>query len=82
VNCVLPGLVDTPLTAPIVAYAPALAMFTDRIPMGVAATPDQIAGPCLFLAGPDAAYITGTELIVDGGWQLTGFPNLARLAGA
>lgn len=80
VNCVLPGLVDTPMGAPIIGYQPALDMFLDRIPLRAPATPDQIAGPCLFLAGDDASYITGASLIIDGGWQLTGFPNLAALA--
>lgn len=80
VNCVLPGLVDTPLTAPIVAYEPALRMFLDRIPLKTPARPDQIAGPCLFLAGADASYITGASLVIDGGWQLTSFPNLAALS--
>ncbi|WP_232851417.1 SDR family NAD(P)-dependent oxidoreductase [Nocardia acididurans] len=81
VNSVLPGLVDTPLVAAIMGYEPAKQMFLERIPLGTAATPEQVAGPCLFLASDDASYITGTELVVDGGWEISNFPNLAKLAG-
>ncbi|WP_067817584.1 SDR family NAD(P)-dependent oxidoreductase [Nocardia inohanensis] len=80
VNAVLPGLVDTPLVAAIMGYDPAKQMFLDRIPLGAAATPEQVAAPCLFLASDDASYITGTELVVDGGWEVSNFPNLAELA--
>lgn len=79
VNAVLPGLVDTPLVAPVMGYAPARDLFLERIPLARAATPEQIAGPCLYLASEDAAYITGASLVVDGGWELSNYPNLARL---
>ncbi|MFI1911522.1 SDR family NAD(P)-dependent oxidoreductase [Nocardia sp. NPDC020380] len=81
VNSVLPGLVDTPLVAAVMGYEPAKQMFLERIPMGVAATPEQIAGPALFLASEEASYITGIDMVVDGGWELSNFPNLAKLAG-
>lgn len=80
VNSVLPGLVDTPLVAAVMGYEPAKQMFLDRIPLGAAASAEQVAGPCLFLASDDASYITGTELVVDGGWEISNFPNLAKLA--
>src|SRR3546814_12265788 len=70
VNAVLPGLVDTPLVAPVMNYEPARDMFLSRIPMSRAATPDEIAGPCLYLASADASYLTGTSLVVDGGWEV------------
>ncbi|MEU1205937.1 SDR family NAD(P)-dependent oxidoreductase [Nocardia sp. NPDC005825] len=81
VNAVLPGLVDTPLVAAVMGYEPAKQMFLDRIPMGAPATPEQIAGPCLFLASDEASYVTGIDMVVDGGWELSNFPNLAKLAG-
>ncbi|WP_067687764.1 SDR family NAD(P)-dependent oxidoreductase [Nocardia jejuensis] len=81
VNSVLPGLVDTPLVAAVMGYEPAKQMFLERIPLGAAASAEQIAGPCLFLASSEASYITGTELVVDGGWEISNFPNLAKLAG-
>ena len=41
--------------------------FLERIPLGRAATPEDIAATALFLASDDAAYITGVNLVVDGG---------------
>ncbi|MGW0174904.1 SDR family NAD(P)-dependent oxidoreductase [Rhodococcus sp. NPDC003322] len=79
VNVVLPGLVDTPLVAPVMAYEPAHEMFLERIPVARAATPEEIAGPCLYLASDDATYVTGASLVVDGGWELSNYPDLRRL---
>jgi NAD(P)-dependent dehydrogenase (short-subunit alcohol dehydrogenase family) len=80
VNAVLPGLVDTPLTAQFFANAELKADFLGRIPLGRAALPEDVAAPCLYLASQDAAYVTGTSLVVDGGWEITGYPDLSRYA--
>lgn len=37
-------------------------------PMGRLGQPDEIAGPVAFLAGPDSSFMTGAELVIDGGW--------------
>ncbi|MGF7121680.1 SDR family NAD(P)-dependent oxidoreductase [Rhodococcus sp. BE178] len=81
VNTVLPGLVDTPLVSAVTGYEPLLQAFVDRIPMGRPATPEQIAAPCLYLASDDADYITGTSLMVDGGWEISNYPNFTKLHG-
>ena len=49
------------------AFAEAVAA---TIPMGRMATPDDVASACLLLGSPGAAYITGTELVVDGGGEI------------
>jgi 3-oxoacyl-[acyl-carrier protein] reductase len=44
-----------------------LDQITNSVPLARMASPDEIAGVVVFLAGPDAAYITGAVLPVDGG---------------
>jgi NAD(P)-dependent dehydrogenase (short-subunit alcohol dehydrogenase family) len=76
VNTVIPGLIDTPRVAKNVARmfdadARAASAARDRqVPMGRMGTPWEVANAVAFLASDEASYITGTELVVDGG--LTG----------
>jgi len=65
VNVVAPGPVETEMTA--VLGEKRLAELTAAVPLGRMATPDEVAGVVHFLAGPDAAYITGAVIPVDGG---------------
>jgi NAD(P)-dependent dehydrogenase (short-subunit alcohol dehydrogenase family) len=78
VNTILPGLVHTPLTEGVISNVALKQDFLDRIPLHRPAQPADIAGPSLFLASEDAAYVTGASLVVDGGWELTGYPDLGR----
>jgi NAD(P)-dependent dehydrogenase (short-subunit alcohol dehydrogenase family) len=68
VNAVAPGVVDTPLTAPIKANAEWYAAYASKSALGRWARPEEIAAPTLFLASEAASYVTGTVLFVDGGW--------------
>ncbi|MDF8364569.1 SDR family NAD(P)-dependent oxidoreductase, partial [Achromobacter anxifer] len=76
VNTVIPGLIDTPRVARNVARmfdadARAASAARDRqVPIGRMGTPWEVANAVAFLASDEASYITGTELVVDGG--LTG----------
>ncbi len=63
-NCVCPGFVDTPLLAP---YAKLRGELEKKIPMQRYGQPEEIAELISFLISPAAAYITGTEIIIDGG---------------
>ena len=46
-----------------------LAEILSQLPMGRVADADEIAATIAFLASPEASYITGTTLVVDGGWS-------------
>jgi NAD(P)-dependent dehydrogenase (short-subunit alcohol dehydrogenase family) len=65
VNVVSPGFADTDMTAKLTDEQKQ-AIFS-RIPLGRTASSDEVAAAVQFLAGPDAAYITGAVIPVDGG---------------
>lgn len=66
VNSMLPGFIDTPLTQ---SQDPDINKYVVGLtPMGRAGTPEEIANGCAFLASDDAAFMTGTEMVVDGGY--------------
>lgn len=67
VNSVHPGHVLTPLTAKVHADPAQHAKLMADTPMGRAATPEEIASTILFLASDASRYMTGSELVVDGG---------------
>ena len=66
-NSVLPGWVDTPFTAHIVADEAERQWRSDRVPLGRWGQPQEIANGICFLASEEASYITGSELLIDGG---------------
>ncbi len=72
VNCVCPGTVDSPwverLLAGVDDKAAARAALEARQPMGRLGTPEEVAAAALYLASDDAAFVTGTSLVLDGGW--------------
>jgi len=66
-NAIGPGLIRTRLTAPMLADPKFMRKYKNLIPAGRLGVPDDIAGPALFLASPDADYVNGVLLFVDGG---------------
>jgi len=66
VNTVLPGWAFTPFTSDVFDDAK-LERFAARIPLGRVADASDISGPILFLASDEAKYVTGSELLADGG---------------
>ena len=65
VNTILPGLIDSSMVRRLVGDRESTV--APRIPMRRQGTPWEIANAIVFLLSDDASYITGTELIVDGG---------------
>ena len=79
VNAVSPGVVQTPMWEQIdqdrgrllgLAPGEAMAQFVETIPLKRAAQPEDIVGAVAFLCSPDADYITGQTLNVDGGYEM------------
>ncbi len=71
VNAVAPGAIDTPLNA--TAYTPDVRRtYEARIPLHRIGSAEEVAGVVLFLATEAARYVTGQELVVDGGLTING----------
>ena len=68
VNCIAPGVVETPLTQPIKNRPEWYNAYAAKNALGRWATADEMAGPIVFLASDASSYVTGTVLFVDGGW--------------
>ena len=70
-NSVHPGYIDTPMVQAIVNNAPdvgaAQSMFNALQPGGRGGVPEDIGWGCVYLASDEARFVTGTELIIDGG---------------
>ena len=82
INAVAPSLTSTEATAFLEKDEAAMAAFFDRIPIGRAAKPEEIAGAIAFLASEDAVFVNGVILSVDGGLHASnGQPNFLSLMG-
>ena len=69
VNAVCPGLIDTPGVR-VVVDDKTLQGFTQAIPWKRAGKPEDIAWACVFLASGESDYVTGQQIVVDGGWVI------------
>ena len=67
VNTISPGLIETDMTRRKVHDPEALSYFTEPIPLGRHGSPADVAGAAVFLASGDSDFITGHNLVVDGG---------------
>src|SRR5438067_6716669 len=70
VNCLCPGMIDTPMTAALKDgnLKPVLDWFRDQHLLGRVGKPEEVAAAALFLASDDASFVTGHALAVDGGY--------------
>ena len=84
VNAVSPGMVRTGMTATVYADAQVASQRDALVPLGRVATPEDIADVIAFLLGPDARYVNGHDLVVDGAvsgnflGRLPGLGNITR----
>jgi 3-oxoacyl-[acyl-carrier protein] reductase len=67
-NTIAPGVVETPLTAPIKAQPEWYAAYADKSILRRWAQPSEMVGAVVYLASDASSYVTGTTLFVDGGW--------------
>lgn len=68
VNSVHPGVIRTPMTAPLMADPAAETEMMAWQPMGHIGEPDDVAYGVLYLASDESRFVTGSELVIDGGW--------------
>ena len=67
-NAIAPGVVETPLTAPIKAKPEWYRAYAEKSALRRWAQPSEMVGPAVYLASDASSYVTGTLTIVDGGW--------------
>lgn len=69
VNAVFPGVIQTPMTEGLNESSETVERLIRATPLQKLGTPDDVARSVLFLASDDAGYITGAELVIDGGFS-------------
>lgn len=80
-NSIGPGLVETPLSAPLWQNEAIRDAFIEETPMGRYARPEEVAELALYLAGDGSGFMTGQTLYLDGGQSLKKYPEMFRFAG-
>jgi NAD(P)-dependent dehydrogenase (short-subunit alcohol dehydrogenase family) len=68
VNGISPGVCDTEINTPLMQNPELRAQFLSKIPAGRFGGPEEIAKLALYLCSDDAGFITGTDVVIDGGW--------------
>jgi 3alpha(or 20beta)-hydroxysteroid dehydrogenase len=67
INTIVPGGIDTPMIRPTGVDAQVLRPLAEQVPLGHIADPGELARAALWLVSDESSYVTGTDLIVDGG---------------
>ncbi len=68
VNAIAPGMIDTPMINQVKQDPKSIGGILARVPLGRVGKPEEIADLVLFLASDKSSYITGSIVVIDGGW--------------
>ena len=68
VNTISPGLFETELARPVLDNPEIMAQFLANIPLARTGKPEEIGALAVYLCSDDAGYITGSDILIDGGW--------------
>lgn len=75
VNLLMPGVIETGMTKGILADVTVREDLMSETPAGRIGSPDDVAGLAAFLCSDEAGYVTGAEILIDGGQTLHGYPR-------
>ena len=78
VTAIAPGLIDTPLAAPLMAIKTIRDEFLENIPAGRAGTPEDVANAALYLVSDEATWVNGSMLVVDGAELTKRYPDIPQ----
>ena len=68
VNCIAPGAIDTPMARGVLTDPKVLEATLAMVPLKRMGKPEEISNVVLFLASDESSYMTGSTIVVDGGW--------------
>lgn len=81
INAMSPGLIDTPMGRQEFDHQPMMAVMLEQTPLRREGTADELAAVVAFLCSPEAAYVSGTDVLVDGGCVAGMEAMIAGMAG-
>lgn len=82
INSMSPGIIDTPMGRQEFENQPMMSVMLEQTPLRREGTPEELAAVVAFLCGPDASYVSGTDVLVDGGCTAAMAAMAAGLGGA
>lgn len=71
VNTISPGMIETPMIDPVKKDPKTMEGLLARIPLHRAGRPEEVSNLVLFLASDESSYMTGSTIVIDGGWLTT-----------
>ncbi|MBI2042250.1 MAG: SDR family oxidoreductase [Candidatus Nealsonbacteria bacterium] len=71
INAIAPGMIETPMIDPVKQDPKNMKGILARVPMGRVGKPEEVSNLVLFLASDAASYMTGSTVVIDGGWLAT-----------